>query len=474
MNFGRLLQQFVDSVRHSSRNARELLNALTAEQNSTRRPSRITVPVHVAAATELCELRTLLSAISLPAQIGDAEEPPNSEIDSASILTETAASGENPGNVSAQPAADTKLTEPRTGDVAEITADSVFDVDTLIDSVFIRSAAAAPGYGWTDGNEITTASSPNLPLLSTGPGTIESIPALESPISVAGLSSPDETLPSQSGRSMGQPTPMTGGIQQSLFIAEPSSRAGQPSDSLRFAGMAELARSSGRAEANSSDLARDGAGEGLFPQRNSPLRHETNPGGSSHVIAPASLTGAWAIAVRGRVSGRVRLWQQPTESLSALTSAARALAIEFDAVVAVSLAFEQDPLARLGGIPEAAIATDAAAQRSVANVERPAERDARALRIGHRELRHDAVTELEIDAGQGPPYQTEFSAAERRLRYQLQPRAPPAREDRFVSEVVGKDVQSDVLKRLRFSIAPRGPSLDSAICAVSVSDTLRS
>lgn len=125
-----------------------------------------------------------------------------------------------------------------------------------------------------------------------------------------------------------------------------------------------------------------------------------------------------------------------------------------------------------GAVPS--ITPTDSANRTAANTERVQESVGRSLRIAQIESKGDPIAVIVAGPGESPPQLPDVMTAPRLLRYQIQPRAPPAAGQRSASRVFGQDVQTDVLERLRFSIAPRGPSLAFACCAETVSDTLRS
>ncbi len=101
------------------------------------------------------------------------------------------------------------------------------------------------------------------------------------------------------------------------------------------------------------------------------------------------------------------------------------------------------------------------------------EATAKLLRHAVREAYSDDPLPLQITPGDTSEPGVRSTARQRTLRYEIQPRAPPASEQPGL-HFVSRCGHADLLRRLRFSIAPRGPSLASTVCAKSVSDTFRS
>lgn len=97
----------------------------------------------------------------------------------------------------------------------------------------------------------------------------------------------------------------------------------------------------------------------------------------------------------------------------------------------------------------------------------------RTIRTGVRELRVEGGPRDEPNPATSPHDSPATESNRGSLRFHIQPRAPPASESLTHSRV---DIDAGIhrLQRLRFSIAPRGPSLTSASGVKSVMYTLRS
>ncbi len=83
----------------------------------------------------------------------------------------------------------------------------------------------------------------------------------------------------------------------------------------------------------------------------------------------------------------------------------------------------------------------------------------RRMRDGNRQGFGEKVLESIVRSNDEPPDRIETDSYPRELKYVVNPRAPPSGSRDPQLRVVAEEASADLLRRLRYSIAPRGPSL---------------
>ena len=83
----------------------------------------------------------------------------------------------------------------------------------------------------------------------------------------------------------------------------------------------------------------------------------------------------------------------------------------------------------------------------------------RRMRDGNRQGFGEKVLESIVRSNDEPPDRIETDSYPRELKYVVNPRAPPSGSRDPELRVVVEEASADLLRRLRYSIAPRGPSL---------------
>ena len=83
----------------------------------------------------------------------------------------------------------------------------------------------------------------------------------------------------------------------------------------------------------------------------------------------------------------------------------------------------------------------------------------RRMRDGNRQGFGGEVLESIVRSNDEPPDRIETDSYPRELKYVVNPRAPPSGSRDPELRVVVEEASADLLRRLRYSIAPRGPSL---------------
>jgi hypothetical protein len=82
----------------------------------------------------------------------------------------------------------------------------------------------------------------------------------------------------------------------------------------------------------------------------------------------------------------------------------------------------------------------------------------RLLREGHRQYSDIAVVSTDIVQYDGTPDRAATDDIPRQLKHVVLPRGPPRKQPDTVLRIMDSDAEAHVLQRLRYSIAPRGPS----------------
>lgn len=82
----------------------------------------------------------------------------------------------------------------------------------------------------------------------------------------------------------------------------------------------------------------------------------------------------------------------------------------------------------------------------------------RPLREGHRQYSDIAVVSTDIVRHNGAPDRAASEDIPRQLKHVVLPRGPPRKQPDTVLRIMDSDAEAHVLQRLRYSIAPRGPS----------------
>lgn len=80
------------------------------------------------------------------------------------------------------------------------------------------------------------------------------------------------------------------------------------------------------------------------------------------------------------------------------------------------------------------------------------------LREGLRHQHHSADVSTDVVQHDGTPEFVESENIPRQLKHVVLPRGPPRRQPDTVLRIMDSDAEAHVLQRLRYSIAPRGPS----------------
>ena len=119
---------------------------------------------------------------------------------------------------------------------------------------------------------------------------------------------------------------------------------------------------------------------------------------------------------------------------------------------------------RVSSVPrEAPLASNTQFRPSAEYSARLTQISVRRLRENHRHASGTEMPELTASANEEPLDQQGTDSFPRELKYVLNPRAPPDGPHESEVRIVGQDASADLLRRLRYSIAPRGPSLVIAV-----------
>lgn len=186
---------------------------------------------------------------------------------------------------------------------------------------------------------------------------------------------------------------------------------------------------------------------------------------SNRIAAETRLRGALTAAHRNASPLTATSWSLWLPLPTADQTPAHASALADGPAMSVTGSWLQSRLPELQ--PETAAAVSVSSRPAAARTQD------NSLRNSHSEIRCEGVPQEEPLLGDCPGASPQTPACIRHLRYQVQPRAPPVSE-RIEPSCTNPHAQLGLLRRLRFSISPRGPSLTSAPGMKSDSNSLRS